>query len=57
MRNEVMDDIKGQKTRCVTLYISHGIGLTYWFNKYITVRPELRFEQSYQGKAYDRGHN
>jgi hypothetical protein len=53
VRNEVFDDIVGQRTGVNTIYTEHSIGLTYWPNKLITFRPELRYEHSYDRPAYD----
>jgi hypothetical protein len=36
-----------------TVYSEHSIGITWWPNKVLTVRPELRFDHSYHGKAFD----
>lgn len=55
IRNEIMDDRQGQRTGTATVYTSHGIGLTYWLNKFVALRPELRFERSYDAPAYDNG--
>jgi hypothetical protein len=55
LRNEVFDDIVGQRTGYNTVYSEHSIGLTYWPSKLITFRPELRFDHSYAKTAYDNG--
>lgn len=55
LRNEYFDDIVGQRTGVATGYSEHAIGLTWWPNKLITIRPELRFDHSYQAAAYDNG--
>jgi hypothetical protein len=55
LRNEVFDDIVGQRTSYNTVYTEHSLGLTYWPNKLITFRPEIRFDHSYAKAAYDDG--
>ena len=55
VRNEVFDDIDGNRTGYATAYSEHSIGLTYWPDKMITIRPELRYEHSYAERAYDNG--
>jgi hypothetical protein len=54
-RNEVFDDTDGQRTGYATLYSEHSIGLTYWPNRLITFRPEIRFDRAYgtHGTPYD----
>jgi hypothetical protein len=55
LRNEIVDDIKGQRTGYATKYSEHAIGLTYWLSKSVALRPELRYEHSYNTPAYDNG--
>ncbi len=55
IRNEVFNDIKGQRTGTATPYTEHAIGITWWPDKLLTVRPELRYEHSYDRRAYDTG--
>ncbi|SPE60552.1 conserved exported hypothetical protein [Verrucomicrobia bacterium] len=55
VRNEVFDDIVGQRTGYATIYSEHSIGITYWPSKLITFRPELRFDHAYDHKSYDLG--
>ena len=55
VRNELFDDIVGQRTGYTTLYSEHSIGLAWWPSQLITIRPELRFEHAYQAYAYDNG--
>ena len=47
VRNEYMNDRVGARTGFATQYSEHAIGLTYWPDKIITIRPELRFDHSY----------
>jgi Putative beta-barrel porin-2, OmpL-like. bbp2 len=55
IRNEFFDDIKGQRTGFKTKYTENGVGITFWPNRITTVRPELRYEHSYDLFAYDGG--
>ncbi len=54
-RNEWYDDEKGQRTGFATHYTSHTLGLTHWLSPDIELRPELRYEHSYDVAAYDGG--
>jgi len=54
-RNEFFKDNRGQRTGYQTLYTSHLIGWNHWIGDVITLRPELRFDHSYDVKAYDGG--
>jgi hypothetical protein len=47
IRNELFDDIDGNRTGYATLYSEHSIGLTWWPSKLITIRPEVRYDHSY----------
>ena len=55
LRNEFFKDSRGQRTGYKTLYTEHMIGWTHWIGDVITIRPELRFDHSYDVKAYDGG--
>jgi len=55
VRNEFYDDIVGSRTGHATRYSEHSIGITWWPNKIITLRPELRFDHSYDTAAFDNG--
>ncbi|MDB5365876.1 MAG: hypothetical protein JWM77_1803 [Rhodospirillales bacterium] len=54
-RNELVYDKRGQRTLYKTLYSSHTLGWNHWIGDVITLRPELRYERSYQQRAYDFG--
>ena len=56
IRNEYVDDIKGQRTGYATRYSEHLIGYAQWIGSTILFRPELRLEHSYDLPAYDLGH-
>ena len=55
MRNEYFNDKVGSRTGFATDYSEHSIGITWWPDKLITIRPELRFDHSYADRAYDIG--
>jgi len=55
VRNEYMNDKVGSRTGFATQYTEHAIGLTWWPDKLITIRPELRFDHSYDVPAYNNG--
>jgi hypothetical protein len=51
----MFDDIAGQRTGYNTIYSEHSVGITYWPNKLITFRPEVRYDHSYAKEAYNNG--
>ncbi len=53
IRNEVFNDIKGQRTGTPTVYSEHLFGFNFWVGSTITFRPEARFEHAYNQAAYD----
>ncbi len=53
IRNEFVDDIRGQRTGVATKYSEHLVGFNFWLGSTVTFRPELRLEHSYDGPAYD----
>ena len=55
IRNEFVDDIKGQRTGYTTKYSEHLLSYGYWIGSTILFRPELRLEHSYDLKAFDLG--
>ena len=55
IRNDFLDDIQGQRTGFPTTYTSHAIGWSHAFTDSLSVRPELRYDHSYEAKAYDNG--
>src|SRR3984893_10408010 len=55
VRNEYMNDKVGNRTGHATQYSEHSIGITYWPDKLIPIRPELRFDHAYDTNAYDNG--
>jgi hypothetical protein len=55
IRNEYFDDIKGQRTGFKSRYTEHLIGWGHWIGSTILLRPEIRYERSYDARAYDNG--
>ncbi len=55
VRNEYYNDALGQRTGHATHYSSHTIGFTHWTTPDLEMRPELRFDHSYDLAAYDDG--
>ena len=55
VRNEYFNDKVGSRTGFATQYSEHAIGITWWPDKLITIRPELRFDHSYDVPAYNNG--
>ncbi|HKS31906.1 MAG TPA: outer membrane beta-barrel protein [Chthoniobacterales bacterium] len=55
VRNEYFDDRVGARTGFATPYSEHAIGITWWPNRIMTIRPELRFDHSYDVPAYNNG--
>jgi Putative beta-barrel porin-2, OmpL-like. bbp2/Carboxypeptidase regulatory-like domain len=53
IRNEFFDDYVGQRTGTKTKYSEHLLGWGHWIGTTILLRPELRFEHSYDRPAYD----
>ncbi len=53
IRNEFFDDVVGQRTGTKTKYSEHLFGWGHWIGTTILLRPEIRFEHSYNRPAYD----
>jgi hypothetical protein len=47
IRNEVVDDIKGQRTGTPAIYEEHMVGFDFWAGSTITFRPELSYTRCY----------
>ncbi len=54
-RNEYFDDMRGQRTGYKTRYVEDGISWNHWIGSTILLRPELRWEHSFEVAAYDGG--
>ena len=55
IRNEYYNDAQGQRTGHATHYSSHTLGFTHWVTPDFQVRPEFRFDHSYDVPAYNNG--
>jgi hypothetical protein len=55
IRDEVLDDIKGQRTGFKTRYSEHELMYGHWIGSTVVFRPGIRFERSYDRPAYDAG--
>jgi len=55
VRNEYFNDRVGARTGFATPYSEHALGLTWWPDKLITIRPEIRYDHSYDVPAYNNG--
>ncbi len=55
LRNEFYDDYKGQRSGYATDYSENTIGVTWLIGSVIEIRPELRFDYSYERPAFDGG--
>jgi hypothetical protein len=47
IRNEVVDDIKGQRTGTPAIYEEHMVGFDFWAGSTVTFRPELSYTKCY----------
>jgi hypothetical protein len=56
IRNEYLDDMVGQRTGTKSRYSEHLLGWGHWIGTTILLRPEIRYERSYDAPAYDLGH-
>lgn len=47
IRNEVVDDIKGQRTGTPGIFEEHMVGFDFWAGSTVTFRPELSYTHSF----------
>jgi hypothetical protein len=47
IRNEVVDDIKGQRTGTPAIYEEHMVGFAFWTGSTVTFRPELSYTHAF----------
>jgi hypothetical protein len=52
-RNELFDDLRGQRTGIKGRYIETGLSWNHWIGSTIVFRPELRWEHNFDNPAYD----
>jgi hypothetical protein len=55
IRDEYFDDIRGQPTGFKSRYTGNFLGWGHWIGSTVLFRPEIRFEHSYDAKAYANG--
>jgi Putative beta-barrel porin-2, OmpL-like. bbp2 len=55
IRTDFLDDRKGQRTGFATKYSEHTFMWGHWVGNTVLFRPELRYEHSYDTRAYDAG--
>jgi hypothetical protein len=55
IRTDFLDDLKGQRTGYKTRYGEETLMWGHWVGSTVLFRPELRFDHSFDLKAYDLG--
>ena len=56
IRNEFFNDMDGSRTGFIAKYYETSMGITWWPDKLVTVRPEIRWERAFGGATpYDDG--
>lgn len=55
LRSDMLDDRKGQRTGLAGKYTENTIYATKTFGSTVILRPELRFDHSWDRKGYDNG--
>jgi len=55
IRTDFLDDEKGQRTGFKTRYAEETLMWGHWVGSTVLLRPELRFDHSFDGPAYDNG--
>ena len=55
IRTDFLDDLKGQRTGYKTQYAEETLMWGHWVGSTILFRPEIRFDHSFQLRAYDEG--
>ena len=54
-RSDLLDDRKGQRTGIPSKYTENTLYLTRYIGTTVMLRPELRFDRSWDAKGYDNG--
>jgi hypothetical protein len=54
-RSDFLNDKKGQRTGVNTKYTENTLALSHWIGTTIQIRPEIRFDHSWDRAGYDRG--
>jgi putative OmpL-like beta-barrel porin-2/carboxypeptidase family protein len=55
IRTDFLDDMRGQRTGYRTRYAEETLMWGRWVGSTILFRPELRYDHSFEARAYDRG--
>lgn len=55
LRNDFLNDKKGQRTGYQTRYSEATLSWTHWVGNTIQVRPEIRFDHAWDRRSYDNG--
>jgi hypothetical protein len=55
VRNDILDDIKGERTGFINVYSEHTLGWAHYLAPNVLMRPEVRYERAYNTPAYDNG--
>ncbi len=55
LRNEFLNDKRGQRTGVATRYTEHTLSWTHWIGSTIQIRPELRYDRAWDRPAYNNG--
>jgi Putative beta-barrel porin-2, OmpL-like. bbp2/Carboxypeptidase regulatory-like domain len=56
IRNELFDDLRGQRTGVKGRYLEDGVSWNHWIGTTIVFRPELRWDHNFDNNAFDGGH-
>jgi hypothetical protein len=55
LRNEFLNDKRGQRTGIASRYTEHTLSWTHWIGSTVQIRPEIRYERSWDRPAYNNG--
>ena len=55
LRNDFLNDKKGQRTGYATKYSEATLMFSHWVGTTVQVRPEIRFDHAWDRRAYDQG--
>jgi hypothetical protein len=55
LRSDFLDDKRGQRTGFATKYSENTLMWSHWWGTTVQLRPEMRFDRSWDAKAYDVG--
>ena len=54
LRTDFLNDKKGQRTGVATKYTENTLMLSHWIGTTVQIRPEIRFDHSWDRKGYDQ---